>query len=98
MKQAYNDPHHYEGLEYNEWEGYGTDDCPAPTPYHVSFSGVPSSRPLLVSYASSFMPSSRPPAKRPNPQKSMVRKQLERQREQLRSALRNVEQALAVLP
>ena len=37
MKHYNNDWHDENYYETGEWEGYGTDDCPAPTPYHSSY-------------------------------------------------------------
>jgi ribosomal protein S30 len=37
MINNYNDWNDENSYETGEWDGYGTDDCPAPTIYHSSY-------------------------------------------------------------
>jgi hypothetical protein len=96
MERARSTLYASEQLDYNEWEGYGTDDCPAPTPYHVSLrdnSSNPSSRVNKMNTLTRF-----PKAPQHGQfQQTIKRKLLERKREQLRAALKDVELVLATL-
>ena len=86
-----------ERLEFNDWEGYGTPDNPAPTASHISLrQSLSNSLPPIREASPIRLNKHNPPKRNTNPN-SAARRMLERQRDQLRSALSSVETVLAML-
>ena len=87
-------------VEVNEWEGYGTDDCPAPTPYHSSYNRLGCI--TLATQTHKLYQPAKQPSQLERTIKAVIRRhetraKLELKRQMLKQQLQQIDRRLATL-